>query len=430
MNVLLVGGGGREHALAWAIGRSPECSRLRVAPGSAGIAADHDVVDIAAADVDGLTRHAIAERYDLVVVGPEVPLVAGLVDRLAAAGIVAFGPSAAAAAIEGSKVFAKRFLARHAVPTAEYRAFADVDAACRFLRSADALYPLVVKADGLAAGKGVVIAASVDDAVEAATGMLSGTAFGEAGRRVVVEELLRGREASFFVLTDGERFVELAACQDYKRLGDGDEGPNTGGMGSYSPSAFLDDGTRSRVLREIVEPTIDGLREEGRPFRGVLYVGLMLTDRGPLVLEYNARFGDPETQALVPRLDEDWLPLLHACASGTLEPRPLRFKPEAAVCVVLAAEGYPGAVRAGAPITGLERAAAMPGVLLFHAGTARCDTGGFRTAGGRVLDVTGLGATLETARATAYAAVSCIEWPGLHRRGDIAADAVARRATA
>jgi phosphoribosylamine--glycine ligase len=430
MNVLLVGGGGREHALAWAIGQSPACSRLRVAPGSAGIADRHDTVDIPGSDVDALVRHAIAESYDLVVVGPEAPLVAGLADRLAEAGIAAFGPTAAAAAIEGSKVFAKRFLTRHGIPTAAYRVFADVEEACRYLRAENTEYPLVVKADGLAAGKGVVLAADAPTAVAAATSMLSGDAFGDAGRRIVVEELLRGREASFFVLTDGERHVELAPCQDYKRAGDGDVGPNTGGMGSYSPSAFLDEPTRKQVLREIVEPTVRGLRTEGRPFRGVLYVGLMLSERGPQVLEYNCRFGDPETQVLVPRLGTDWLPLLHACATGALDAGPLSWKAEAAVCVVLAAGGYPGAYRTGDPITGLDRAAALPGVLVFHAGTARSASGGFETAGGRVVGVTALAPTIEAARERAYAAAECITWRGMYRRLDIAADAVAPRAPA
>lgn len=430
MKVLLVGGGGREHALAWALARSPECTRLRVAPGSAGIGVSHELVDLAATDVPGLVRHAIAERYDLVVIGPEAPLVAGLVDRLAEAGIAAFGPTAAAAAIEGSKVFAKRFLTRHGIPTAAYRVFGEIEAASRYLRSSDATYPLVLKADGLAAGKGVVIAADPSEAVASATAMLSGTAFGEAGHRVVVEELLRGREASFFVLTDGERWVELAPCQDYKRACDGDVGPNTGGMGSYSPSAFLDEATRATVLERIVAPTIRGLAAEGRSFRGVLYVGLMLTERGPLVLEYNARFGDPETQVLMPRLDGDWLPLLHACATGSLDPHPLTWSRQAAVCVVLTAGGYPGPYRTGDPITGLERAAGLPDVHVFHAGTALAEHGGWVTAGGRVLGVTALGAGLEAAREAAYAAVACLAWPDLHRRGDIAADAVAQRASA
>src|SRR5262245_34649785 len=259
VKVLLVGGGGREHALAWALGRSSECTCLRVAPGSAGIGVGHELVPIATTDTIALARHAARERYDLVVIGPEAPLVSGLADRLTELGVPAFGPTAAAAALEGSKVFSKRFLARHAIPTAGYHVFSEVEGARRFLLSSDAVYPLVVKADGLAAGKGVVIAADADEAIETATSMLTGSAFGDAGKRVVVEELLVGREASFFALTDGERWVELAPCQDYKRVGDADTGPNTGGMGSYSPSAFLDEATRAVVRQRIVEPTIQGL---------------------------------------------------------------------------------------------------------------------------------------------------------------------------
>jgi phosphoribosylamine--glycine ligase len=430
VKVLLVGGGGREHALAWALGRSPECTCLRVAPGSAGIGVGQELVPIATTDTIALARHAASERYDLVVIGPEAPLVSGLADRLTELGIPAFGPTAAAAALEGSKVFSKRFLARHAIPTAGYHVFSEAEVARRFLLSSDAVYPLVVKADGLAAGKGVVIAADAGEAIETATSMLTGSAFGDAGKRIVVEELLVGREASFFALSDGERWVELAPCQDYKRVGDGDTGPNTGGMGSYSPSAFLDEATRAVVRQRIVEPTIQGLAAEHRPFRGVLYVGLMLTERGPRVLEYNARFGDPETQVLVPRLDGDWLPLFHACATGALGAEPLAWTRDAAVCVVLAASGYPGPPRTGDPIRGIEAATALPGVHVFHAGTARREPAGWVTAGGRVLGVTALGPTLDRARSAAYAAADRIDWPGLHRRSDIASDAVAERANA
>ena len=287
----------------------------------------------------------------------------------------------------------------------------------------DAEYPLVVKADGLAAGKGVVIASDRRAAIDAAEGMLSGEAFGDAGRRIVVEDMLVGREASFFVLSDGERFVELATCQDYKRVHDGDHGPNTGGMGSYSPSAYLDDATRRFLIDRIVGPTITGLGKEDRPYRGVLYVGVMLTDDGPQVLEYNARFGDPETQVLVPRLDGDWLPLLEAAADGTLEGITPRWKPEAAVCVVMASDGYPGSYPKGVPIEGVDDAQARPGVTVFHAGTTLTD-GDLATAGGRVLGVTALGSDLAQARARAYDATSRIRWPGAHYRTDIGMDAV------
>jgi phosphoribosylamine--glycine ligase len=312
-------------------------------------------------------------------------------------------------------------MARHAIPSAGFRVFDDAAEARRHLESAD--YPLVVKADGLAAGKGVIIAQNRDTAIPAAEGMLSGESFGDAGRRIVVEERLEGREASLFVLSDGERFVELATCQDYKRAHDGDRGPNTGGMGTYSPSVYLDAPTRERLVERILNPTITGLREEGRPYRGVLYVGVMLTEAGPKVLEYNARFGDPETQVLLPRLDGDWLPLLHACAAGSLEGVSPRFKDDAAVCVVMASDGYPGAYPKGVPIEGVEQAGARDNVIVFHAGTAS-DDGRLVTSGGRVLGVTALGADLTLARSRAYDAVSVIRFRGAHHRTDIGMDAV------
>jgi phosphoribosylamine--glycine ligase len=313
---------------------------------------------------------------------------------------------------------------RHGIPTARFRVFDQPEAARRYLSSADAEYPLVVKADGLAAGKGVIIAQDREQAIEAADGMLSGRAFGEAGKRVVVEEMLRGREASFFVLTDGGGFVELATCQDYKRALDADEGPNTGGMGTYSPSVYLDEPMRARIVDTIVRPTIDGLASDGHPYRGVLYVGVMLTDEGPKVLEYNARFGDPETQVLMPRLDEDWAPVLHACATGSLGSRALRWKTDAAVCVVMSAGGYPGSYPKGMPIDGLDSADEMDGVVVFHAGTSREPDGRIVTSGGRVLGVTALGRDLGAARDKAYEAVSRIRWRDERHRTDIAADAV------
>jgi phosphoribosylamine--glycine ligase len=424
MRVLLVGGGGREAALAWALRRSPFLTDLACAPGNAGIADAARRIPIAADDVDALTAHATAERYDLVVVGPEAPLCNGLADRLRDAGLDVFGPSAAAAEVEGSKAFSKEFMARHGVPTASFRILDDAAEATRFLRSSDDVYPLVVKADGLAAGKGVVMAREPATAIEAAVAMLSGRAFGRAGRRIVVEETLVGREVSYFVLADGATFVELATCQDYKRVGDGDAGPNTGGMGTYSPSAWLDDEARRTVRERVVAPTIRGLGAEGRAFRGVLFVGLMLTEDGPKVLEYNARFGDPETQVLVPRLDGDWLSLLGRCARGGLADAPLVWKRDAAVCVVMAARGYPGSVEKGASIEGVDRAARIPGVAVFHAGTERDREGRLVTAGGRVLGVTALGATVAEARDRAYAAVDGIRWDGEHHRTDIAADAI------
>jgi phosphoribosylamine--glycine ligase len=426
MKVLLVGGGGRESALAWAFRQSPLLTRLDCAPGNAGIERHATRVAIAPENTEALVAHAIAEAYDLVVIGPEAPLVHGLADRLREAGLDTFGPSAAAAMIEGSKAFSKEFMARHGIPTARFRVIDDAAEASRYLNSREVSYPLVVKADGLAAGKGVVIAQDPAAAVETATHMLSGAAFGAAGGRIVVEELLKGREASFFVLSDGTTSLELASCQDYKRAEDDDRGPNTGGMGTYSPSVWLDDQT-TRILREtVVAPTVRGLAAEGRPFRGVLFIGVMLTAAGPMVLEYNARFGDPETQVLIPRLDGDWLALLRACSRGELGKARLNWRKGAAVCVVMASAGYPGAYPKGLPIEGLDEAEKLTGVTVFHAGTERDAEGRVVTWGGRVLGVTAIGADLAAARDRAYEAVARIRFDGEHHRTDIAADAIAR----
>jgi len=422
LKVLLIGGGGREHALAWALARSGELERLDCAPGNAGIRACANCLDIAAEDVDALTTHAIEQHYDLVVVGPEAPLVAGLADRLRQAGIPVFGPSAAAAQLEGSKIFSKLFMQRHEIPTAAFEVFTDFAEARAHLANPATTYPLVVKADGLAAGKGVILAADAATAIDAARGMLSGADFGEAGRRILVEEHLYGREASFFVLADGENFVELATCQDYKRVGDGDSGLNTGGMGTYSPSVYLNDDLRETILEKIVRPSIRGLASERLPYRGVLFIGLMLTDDGPKVLEYNVRFGDPETQVLIPRLDGDWLALLRACAEGKLDAGSVRWNPRAAVCVVMAAEGYPAGYEKGRPISGLD--SDDEDVVVFHAGTKRDPAGQVVTSGGRVLGVAALGDDLASARERAYAAVKKIEWRGEHHRDDIALDAL------
>jgi phosphoribosylamine--glycine ligase len=426
MDVLLVGSGGREHALAWALRRSERLGKLRIAPGNAGMAREGELLEIPAEDIERLVDHAKSGRYDLVVVGPEGPLVAGLADRLREIGIAVFGPSARAAELEGSKVFSKHFMSRHGIPTAEFEVFDDPQRARTYLEDPARSYPLVVKADGLAAGKGVLILDEAAAAIEAVEAMLGGRSFGAAGRRVVVEECLVGREASFFVLSDGHEFVELATCQDYKRALDGDGGLNTGGMGTYSPSVFLDPATRHEIVETIVRPTIEGMARDERPYHGVLYVGVMLTDRGPKVLEYNARFGDPETQVLTPRLDGDWLELLHACATGSLAGRTLNWKPEAAVCVVMTSGGYPDAYPKGLPIDGIDVAEAMDDAVVFHAGTARGVDGALVTAGGRVLGVTALGSDLSAARDRAYEAVSAIAWKGEHHRNDIAADAVQR----
>jgi len=424
MKVLLVGSGGREDALAWAISRSPNLKRLCCAPGNAGMSRRGEIVEIDAGDIEGLISHVRREGYDLVVVGPENPLVNGLADRLREIDVPVFGPSAAAARIEGSKVFAKELMARHGIPSAAFEVFDDAGLAREYLRSAATAYPLVLKADGLAAGKGVLFADDPAEAEAAVDELMVQKRFGRAGSRIVVEERLAGREASFFVLSDGERFVELATCQDYKRALDGDAGPNTGGMGTYSPSAYLTEELRGVIVDTIVRPTIAGMAAEGSPYRGVLYVGVMLTSEGPKVLEYNARFGDPETQVLMPRLDGDWLDLLHASATGRLDECSPRWKPGAAVCVVMASGGYPGAYEKGAPITGLERAEAMDGVCVFHAGTTTAPDGGCVTSGGRVLGVTAVGGGLAEARDRAYEATSAITWKDERHRADIALDAV------
>jgi phosphoribosylamine--glycine ligase len=363
-----------------------------------------------------------------VVVGPEAPLVAGLADGLEAAGIPAFGPGASGAELEGSKVFAKRFMARHGIPSADFQVFEDAAEASRFLLSDAAAYPLVLKADGLAAGKGVVIAPDPETAVETAQAMLGGRAFGTAGARIVVEERLTGHEASFFVLTDGRRAIDLAACQDYKRSEDGDRGLNTGGMGAYSPSAWLDEATRRLLLERVAQPTLEGLAAEGRPYRGVLFIGVMLTHAGPRVLEYNVRFGDPEAQALLPRLDGDWLPLLLGAARGDLAGAAARFLPDASVCVVMAARGYPGPHATGYAIEGIEDAESVEGVQVFHAGTDLDSGGRLVGVGGRVLGVTATGPGLAEARHRAYRAAALVRSEGLRLRSDIGLDAVERAA--
>jgi len=425
VKVLVVGEGGREDALAWALARSPSVSSLSALPGSAGIARRARTVPMSLSDLSAVVAHVTTERYDLVVVGPEGPLVAGLGDRLRAAGIAVFGPSAAAAEIEASKAYSKEFLARHRIPTAQFHVFTGVDDALRYLRSTEVRFPVVVKADGLAAGKGVVIAGGLGEAEDAAREMLSGRSFGASGARIVVEEFLEGTEVSFFVLSDGTGFVRLSTCQDYKRASDGNHGANTGGMGSYSPSVYLDEVACRAIESSVVTPTLDGLRAEGRPYQGVLYIGLMLTASGPKVLEFNARFGDPETQVLLPRLDGDWLPLLLASATGGVAALRPRWLSDATVCVVLASGGYPGDYARGKQISGLEAAESAADVMVFHAGT---DRSGDRwvTRGGRVLGVTAKAATLAAARERAYEAAAKITWDGKQYRSDIALDALSR----
>ncbi len=418
MKILVVGSGGREHALCWAIGASPLCESLYCAPGNAGIAAEAECVPIAATDVDGLVGFARDHAIDLVVVGPEAPLVAGLVDRLQAAGIKAFGPSAAAAELEGSKGFMKDLCARHGVPTAAYRRFTDAAAAKAYIRQSQA--PIVVKADGLAAGKGVVVAATVDDAEAAVDAFMMDRIHGTAGDEVIVEECLVGPEISFFALVDGAHALPLASAQDYKRVGDGNAGPNTGGMGAVSPAPAMDDALQERIMAEIVTPIVAGLAAEGRPYQGVLFAGLILTEDGPKALEFNVRFGDPECQALVVRLKSDLLPALMAAADGVLKTFDLQWYDAASVCVVMASRGYPGSYEKGTVIGGVEAAADPDGAVIFHAGTKRRDDGRIVADGGRVLGVTATGATIADARTQAYATVDQVDWPQGFCRRDIA----------
>ena len=424
MRILVVGGGGREHALCWAIAASPLCDALYCAPGNAGIAQDAECVGIAADDVDGLVAFATDQAIDLVVVGPEAPLVLGLVDRLDAAGIRAFGPRADAAMLEGSKGFMKDLCARQVIPTAAYGRFTDADKAKAYIREQGA--PIVVKADGLAAGKGVTVAQSVDEALAAVDQAMNDKAFGAAGAELVIEEFLPGEELSFFALVDGESALPLAGAQDHKAVGDGDTGPNTGGMGAYSPAPSLTEALEAEVMETIILPTVRGMAADGHPYRGVLYAGLMLDGGKPKLLEYNVRFGDPECQVLMMRLRSDIVPALVAACDGTLDTFDLRWSDEAALTVVLAANGYPGAYEKGTEIRGLDDAAAT-GATVFHAGTAAEDARILAT-GGRVLNVTARGANITDAQANAYAAVDAIDWPDGFCRRDIGWRAVAREA--
>jgi phosphoribosylamine--glycine ligase len=424
MRILVVGGGGREHALCWAISASPLCTKLLCAPGNAGIAEVAQCIEVAAEDVEGQVALALAEKIDFVVVGPETPLVAGLADRLAKVGIKVFGPSAEAAQLEGSKGFTKDLCRRHNIPTGAYDRFVDLDKALAYIKAQGA--PIVVKADGLAAGKGVVVAETVEQAEEAVRDMLAGNRFGAAGASVVIEEFLDGEEASFFALTDGEHALALAGAQDHKRAFDGDKGPNTGGMGAYSPAPILDQAMAERAMAEIILPTVRAMKADGIPFKGVLYAGLMIGRNGPKLIEYNCRFGDPECQVLMMRLKSDIVPALIACADGGLRHIDLRWSDDAALTVVMAANGYPDAYKKGSEIRGLEAAGKVEGVEVFHAGT-KADGAHILANGGRVLNVTASAPTVEEARARAYKAVDLIDWPEGFCRRDIAWRAVARR---
>ena len=422
MNILLLGGGGREHALAWKMAASPLANRLFCAPGNAGIAREAQCVDLDIADHGAVIEFCRDQQVDFVVVGPEGPLCAGIVDDLESAGIKAFGPSRAAARLEGSKGFTKDLCRANGIPTAAYERFRAADQAKAYVRASGA--PIVIKADGLAAGKGVVVAQTLAEA-EAAIDMILGGDLGAAGAELVVEEFLNGEEASFFALCDGEAALPLASAQDHKRAFDGDKGPNTGGMGAYSPTPIVDRAVSDRVMAEIVRPTLSAMKAIGAPYKGVLYAGLMMTAEGPKLIEYNVRFGDPECQVLMPRLLSDLVPALLASRDGVLKSVDLRWHSNVALTVVMAANGYPGHYAKGSVIEGLDAAATVEGVEIFHAGTSQ-DGGRILANGGRVLNVSALGTDVMQARDRAYQAVSRINWPGGFCRHDIGWRAVER----
>jgi phosphoribosylamine--glycine ligase len=419
MKILLVGSGGREHALTWAIARSSSVSKIYTTSSNAGILALAERVKADAANLQSLVDFAAREKIDLTVVGPEQPLVDGIVDVFAARGLKVFGPSQAAARLEGSKIFSKQFMTRHRIPTAQYDVVEDAGAAHKIVSSGKYKIPMVMKADGLAAGKGVVLADTEKEARQTIDDFMIAQKLGAAGSRLLIEECLTGREVSYLVLADGNSYSALPVAQDHKRVFDGDRGPNTGGMGAFSVPGLLDDATEQMIRREIVEPSLAGAASDGFPFRGVLYCGLMLTENGPQVLEYNVRFGDPETQAILRRLDSDLLEMLLAVADGRLHQVKPQWSSEAATCVVMASGGYPGSYENGKAITGIERAESLDSVVVFQAGTRQANDGGIETAGGRVLGVTARAATLLEATAQAYSAVDCIHFEQAHYRHDI-----------
>ncbi|MEE8352230.1 MAG: phosphoribosylamine--glycine ligase [Rhodospirillales bacterium] len=425
MKVLVVGSGGREHSLCWAIAKSSKCDELYCAPGNAGIDQVAISVPVQADDLDGIMEFVLDNEVDFVVVGPEGPLVAGLVDRLESAGVKAFGPSAKAAALEGSKAFTKDLCGKYGIPTAEYARFDEPDAAKEYIRVKGA--PIVVKADGLAAGKGVILCRNENEAYAAIDHIMTEAAFGAAGAEVVIEEMMTGEEASFFALVDGKTAVPLVAAQDHKAVFDGDEGPNTGGMGAYTPAPVIDAKLSQQVMDTIISPTIEGMAAEGAPYKGVLYAGLMMTEKGPQLIEYNARFGDPECQPMMLRLKSDLLDLLLACAEGRLVKVKPEWRKEAALSVVMATQGYPGSYSKGSEIKGLEKAMALKDVEIFHAGT-REEGGRILANAGRVLNVTALGKTVAEAQKRAYKAVGLIDWPEGFCRSDIGWRAIKPRA--
>ncbi len=425
MKVLIIGSGGREHALAWKCAQSAHVEEVLVAPGNAGTAREAKVrnVDVPATDIEALATIARTEDIGLTIVGPEAPLVAGVVDRFKALGLPCFGPTAAAAQLEGSKAFSKDFLARHSIPTAAYRNFSELAPALSYIREQGA--PIVIKADGLAAGKGVIVATTIDEAIQAATDMLAGGSFGEAGARIVVEEYLEGEEASFIVVTDGDRVLPLATSQDHKARDEGDVGPNTGGMGAYSPAPVVSDDIEQRIMDLVIRPTLAGMKADGQPYLGFLYAGLMIMPDGtPKVIEFNCRMGDPETQPILMRLRSDLVAICSATLEGTLDEQVADWDERAALGVVLAAGGYPGHYEKGAVILGLDEADSAT-QKVFHAGTASTD-GAVTTNGGRVLCVVGLGESVADAAKTAYESLGKINWDGVYYRRDIGHRAIAR----
>jgi phosphoribosylamine--glycine ligase len=424
MKVLILGSGGREHALAWAVKRSTRVTEVVCAPGNGGIAQIARCVPVDLKNLDAMVRLAVAEQPELTIVGPELPLSLGIVDALQERGMRVFGPTQEAARLESSKAFAKQFMKRHQIPTAKYAVCSN---SAELEKAVDYFHPpIVVKADGLAAGKGVIICPSRNIALEAAHGLFTGALLGEAAEQVVIEEFLEGDELSFLCLSDGVHVTPLVPAQDHKRIGEGDTGPNTGGMGVYSTDTMLDGGMQEWVMHHIAEPTVRGMAEEGTPFAGVLYIGLMMTARGPEVLEYNARFGDPETQAILLRLESDLVDVLEACIDGRLNDVQMRWSPGASACVVASSSGYPGSYKTGFPIAGLSSAAQVPGVEVFHSGTSRMGSQ-LVTSGGRVLGVTATGDSLEQALSRAYQAMAEIEFEGIYYRCDIGHRALTRK---
>jgi len=422
MKVLVVGGGGREHAMAWKLSQSREVDKLYAAPGNAGIASVATCVDINADDVTGLAKFAVSEGIDLVAVGPEVPLCMGIVDLLEEAGIPAFGPTAAASMIEGSKVFSKRLMRKCGIPTAAFEDFDDFDRAVAYTRSLLG-GTMWIKASGLAAGKGAIFASDPDEAEKILRTLMVEEIFGESGRSVVIEEHLEGEETTIFALCDGSTYRLLVPSQDHKRVYDGDSGPNTGGMGAYAPAPLAAPALLERVEKELIQPTIDGMASEGVPYRGLLYIGVIVTTQGPKVLEYNCRFGDPETQAVLPLMEGDLVEIMMACIGGRLSGTLVKTADGFAMCVVIASGGYPGSYRKGLKITGLDDTTGIEGVEVFHAGT-RFDGGDVVTSGGRVFGVTGWGADFDEARARAYGAAEKIHFEGAFYRTDIGAKAL------